>query len=189
MGNVISYDNVNVPYVSPQEVVLLYADQARGKVNDLCSGLEAWQVMAYSVGVTLLLVWLYNFLFHPRLSKSSWMTLKPGSYMYNSDEEDLVSWEPEGCYQYSKMFLWEPEGCYQCTMSLVIMPFWLSTDDMGVIMLNSNSNNDDICLIILIKYTPTTTNSKTTSDNKINTVAFNDHDNDTNYNSTWWKEK
>ena len=30
----------------------------------------------------------------------------------------IVSWEPEGRYQYSKMFSWEPEGRYCCTMSI-----------------------------------------------------------------------
>ena len=55
---------------------------------------------------------------------------------------NIVSWEPEGRYQYSKMFHWEPEGRYHCTKSVVIVPFlfsnifvvivpfWLLTDDM-----------------------------------------------------------
>ena len=30
--------------------------------------------------------------------------------------EIIVSWEPEGCHQYSKMFHWEPEGHCHCTM-------------------------------------------------------------------------
>ncbi|XP_790556.2 sphingosine-1-phosphate lyase 1 [Strongylocentrotus purpuratus] len=51
-----------------KEIALLYADETRRKVNELCSGLEAWQIIAYSVGVTLLLNWLYNFLCHPRLT-------------------------------------------------------------------------------------------------------------------------
>ncbi|XP_071479560.1 sphingosine-1-phosphate lyase 1-like [Diadema antillarum] len=50
------------------EVVLLYLDQARHQVNELCSGLEAWQVIAYSIGITLILTWLYSFLVHPRLT-------------------------------------------------------------------------------------------------------------------------
>ena len=54
----------------------------------------------------------------------------------------IVSWEPEGRYQYSEMFQWEPEGRYCCTIAIVpfwfsmehlwvvIVPFWLSTDDI-----------------------------------------------------------
>ena len=44
----------------------------------------------------------------------------------------MVSWEPEGHYCSSKMFHWEPEGCYRCTKSMVITPFWLSTDDLNI---------------------------------------------------------
>ena len=58
--------------------------------------------------------------------------------------DDIVSWEPEGHYHYSMIFHWEPEGRYGCTKSMVIapfsfsmehhwimiMPFWLSTDDI-----------------------------------------------------------
>ncbi|XP_072051008.1 sphingosine-1-phosphate lyase 1-like [Amphiura filiformis] len=50
------------------EVLLLYLGEARVKVNDLCAGLEAWQVIALSVGVTLITVWFINFLFHPLYS-------------------------------------------------------------------------------------------------------------------------
>ena len=42
----------------------------------------------------------------------------------------IVSWEPEGHYQYWKMFHWEPEGRCRCTKSMAIVPFWLSTDHM-----------------------------------------------------------
>ena len=31
----------------------------------------------------------------------------------------IVSWEPEGCYHYSKMFRWEPEWCYSITIDFV----------------------------------------------------------------------
>ena len=52
----------------------------------------------------------------------------------------IVSWEPEGRYQYSKMFHWEPEvhapslyKVYGDSTLLVLngtlAPFWLSTDD------------------------------------------------------------
>ena len=37
-----------------------------------------------------------------------------------------ANWEPEGCYQYSKLFCWEPEGHYHFTKSMVIAPMWLS---------------------------------------------------------------
>ena len=40
----------------------------------------------------------------------------------------FVSWEPEGRWRFRKMFRWEPEGCYCCTKSMVIAPFWLSTE-------------------------------------------------------------
>ena len=60
----------------------------------------------------------------------------------------IVSWEPEGRYCRSKMFCWEPEGRYchwLCTAIVsfwfsmehlwaAITPFWLSTDDMQIIM-------------------------------------------------------
>ena len=59
-------------------------------------------------------------------------------------EMDIISWEPEGRYHYSKMFHWEP-GRYHhrlCTVIgsfwfstehlwLLIVPFWLSTDNMS----------------------------------------------------------
>ena len=41
----------------------------------------------------------------------------------NIKEEWNVCWEPEGGYQYSKMFHSEPEGRYHCTKSMVIVPF------------------------------------------------------------------
>ena len=41
---------------------------------------------------------------------------------------NIISWEPEGRYQYQKMFCGEPEGHYGCTLSMVIAPFWFSTD-------------------------------------------------------------
>ena len=49
-------------------------------------------------------------------------------------DENIVSWEPEGRYQYSKMFCWEPEGCYRCTMSMVIAPFWFSTEHLWIMI-------------------------------------------------------
>ena len=40
-----------------------YAEVARVYVNDSCAGLESWQVIAYTFAVTLLAVWLLDFLF------------------------------------------------------------------------------------------------------------------------------
>ena len=34
----------------------------------------------------------------------------------------ILSWEPEGRYQYSKMFRWEPEGHYHRTKSMITLP-------------------------------------------------------------------
>ena len=42
--------------------------------------------------------------------------------------ENIVSWEPEGCRCCAKMFHWKPEGRYRCTKSVVIAPFWFSTE-------------------------------------------------------------
>ena len=46
----------------------------------------------------------------------------------------IFSWEAEGWYQYSKMFCWEPEGGYHCTMSVVIAPFWFSTEHLWIVI-------------------------------------------------------
>ena len=40
----------------------------------------------------------------------------------------IVSWEPEGHYHNSMMFLWEPKGRYRSAKSLVIAPFWFSME-------------------------------------------------------------
>ena len=34
----------------------------------------------------------------------------------------MFNWEPEGRYQYSKMFHWEPKRHYHCTMCVAIAP-------------------------------------------------------------------
>ena len=44
--------------------------------------------------------------------------------------EIIVSWEPEGRYCSSKVFLWEPEGRYHCTKSMATAPFWFSTEHL-----------------------------------------------------------
>ena len=46
----------------------------------------------------------------------------------------IVSWEPEGRYQYSKMFRWEPEGHFCCTKSMVIVPFWFSMEHLWIVI-------------------------------------------------------
>ena len=45
-----------------------------------------------------------------------------------------VSWEPEGRYQYSKMFRWAPEGRYRCTMSMAIAPFRFSAEHLWIVI-------------------------------------------------------
>ena len=47
---------------------------------------------------------------------------------------DVVSWEPEGRYHYSKMFRWEPEGPYRCTKSIAITPFWFSMEHRWIVI-------------------------------------------------------
>ena len=53
-------------------------------------------------------------------------------------QSEHVSWEPEGRYCSSKMFLWEPEGRYCCTKSMAIAPFWLLADDVTVTFCSEN---------------------------------------------------
>ena len=73
----------------------------------------------------------------------------------------MVSWGPEGCYKYSKMYHWEPEGRYCCTMSMartpiwfstehlwiVIAPFWLSTEHLWIVIAPFWLSTDDISYI------------------------------------------
>ena len=46
----------------------------------------------------------------------------------------IVSWEPEGCDYYSKIFLWEPEGRYHHTFCTTIAPFWFSTEHLWILI-------------------------------------------------------
>ena len=48
------------PYL---DIAQEYADIARVRVNKSCQGLEAWQIITFTFGVTLLLTWIYDFLF------------------------------------------------------------------------------------------------------------------------------
>ncbi|XP_052766123.1 sphingosine-1-phosphate lyase 1-like isoform X1 [Mya arenaria] len=45
------------------ETVAPYLEDVRVKVNTSCSQLEGWQIIAYTFGLTLILVSIYNFLF------------------------------------------------------------------------------------------------------------------------------
>ena len=51
------------------ETVLPYLNDARLYVNSQCAGLEAWQIIFYTVGLTLIIVSLYNFIFDEEKSK------------------------------------------------------------------------------------------------------------------------
>ena len=52
----------------------------------------------------------------------------------------IVSWEPEGRYQYSKMFCWEPEGGYRCVKVY---------GDSTLLVLNRISLKSDSALLTL----------------------------------------
>ena len=56
------------PYL---EVAREYADMARVHVNKSCQGLEAWQIITLTFGVTLLLTWINDFLFQQDECKCS----------------------------------------------------------------------------------------------------------------------
>ncbi|KAM6442247.1 sphingosine-1-phosphate lyase 1 [Liasis olivaceus] len=47
------------------QIFLQYLNQTRNVVNEKCSGLEPWQLIASSVAATLLIVKIYMFLFQP----------------------------------------------------------------------------------------------------------------------------
>ncbi|XP_053548006.1 sphingosine-1-phosphate lyase 1 [Bombina bombina] len=48
-----------------KEIVLSYLSDARSFVNGRCKDIESFSLIAVTVGSTLLLVWLYNFIFQP----------------------------------------------------------------------------------------------------------------------------
>jgi hypothetical protein len=54
--------NSFIPFLF-QEPLVPYLDHARIFINKQCTGLEAWQVIFYTLGITLVLVWLRDFLF------------------------------------------------------------------------------------------------------------------------------
>ena len=46
-----------------------YLEDARSRVNAQCASLEAWQIIAYTFGVTLILISIYNFIFDAEKSE------------------------------------------------------------------------------------------------------------------------
>ena len=67
------------------------------------------------------------------------------TYLWNIYDISMTYWEPEGRYQYSKMFRWEPEGRYNCcTKSKAIAPFWFSTEHFGIVITPFLLSTDDI---------------------------------------------
>ena len=52
-----------------QAIIGPYTELSRLHVNDFCKGLEPWQIIAYTFGFTLILTWLWDFLFQPEESK------------------------------------------------------------------------------------------------------------------------
>ena len=59
--------------------------------------------------------------------------------------EKSVCWEPEGRYQYSKMFRWEPEGRYRCINSMKVAPFCFSTEHLLISIAPFWLSADDLC--------------------------------------------
>ena len=55
----------------------------------------------------------------------------------------IVSWEPEGCYQYIKMFHWEPEGRHWCTVY---------GDSILLVLIGTSLNSDSALLAINWQY-------------------------------------
>lgn len=53
------------------EKVAPYVEDARLKVNAGCAQLEGWQIIAYTFGVTLILVSIYNFIFDEEKSMNN----------------------------------------------------------------------------------------------------------------------
>ncbi|MBN3295852.1 SGPL1 lyase, partial [Amia calva] len=53
-----------------KEILLVYLDDSRRFVNTQCQGLEPWQIIAVTMGFTLLAVWLRGFLFQQDSLKS-----------------------------------------------------------------------------------------------------------------------
>ena len=57
------------------ETVVPYLNDARVHINTVCAQLEAWQIILYTVGVTFILVSVYNFIFDEEKSKFISLTI------------------------------------------------------------------------------------------------------------------
>ena len=55
--------------------------------------------------------------------------------VYVNINRDIISWEPEGHYHYSKMFCWDPEGRYRHRHCTAIAPFWFSMEHCWILIL------------------------------------------------------
>ena len=64
-----TYMCIVLPLQETLETVLPYLNDARIHINTACTQLEAWQIILYTVGVTLILVSVYNFIFDEEKSK------------------------------------------------------------------------------------------------------------------------
>ncbi|XP_038061565.1 sphingosine-1-phosphate lyase 1-like [Patiria miniata] len=60
--------NIEEQFWEYAEVAKLHLNDARVKINDVCSNVEPWQLIAVSIGVTIVLAWLYNWMRHPLLT-------------------------------------------------------------------------------------------------------------------------
>ena len=54
---------------------------------------------------------------------------------------NIVRWDPEGRYHYSKMSHWEPEGCYHRRLCTAIAPFWFSTEHLWILKIKCFSGS------------------------------------------------
>ena len=82
---------------------------------------------------------------HVKCSIVSWEP--EGHYHYST----MFRWEPEGRYHYSTMFRWEPEGRYPCTKSMVIAPFWFSTEHLWIVIMAFWFSADDMVISLDFK--------------------------------------
>ena len=62
----------------------------------------------------------------------------------NSNDFYVVSWEPEGLYQHSKMFHWEPEGYSRHRLFTAMAPFWFSMEHLWILIAPFWLSTDDI---------------------------------------------
>ncbi|XP_038599625.1 sphingosine-1-phosphate lyase 1 [Tachyglossus aculeatus] len=62
----LGMDLLKMEAIEPyKEVVVDYLTEAKNFVNGQCTKFEPWQLIAWTVGWTLLAVWLYGFIFQP----------------------------------------------------------------------------------------------------------------------------